>query len=166
MDYTRVESQTLQLYISISIFRTCVNSSSCLLSTEDELQAKAANQSQDAQAYIDQASNIATKASGSVVQVAQNFTACLLKYPLTGFIRCPLDVAASARDLTTAYTSAFSNIFTTGEKILSQIVSSLGAAFQSNLQSASAQFQDIGQNLQKCIEDAAANKTTAETTSE
>jgi hypothetical protein len=133
------------------------------LSTEDDLQAKAANQSQDAQAYIDQASTIAKQASGSVGQVAQNFTACILKNPFTGLIKCPLEVVASARDLATGYTSAFANIFSTGEKIISEIASSLGAAFQTNLQSASAQFKDIGDNLQKCVQDATANKTTAET---
>jgi hypothetical protein len=136
------------------------------LFAEDELQAKAANRSDEAKAYVDQASTIAKQASSSVGQVALNFTTCLIKNPITGFIKCPIEVATSARDLVSGYSSAFSNIFSSGESIISQIASSLGAAFQSNLDTASAQFKDIGENVQKCVQEAAANATTAETSSE
>lgn len=137
------------------------------LFTEDEIQAKAASSSEDAKAYADQAGSIATQASNSVAQVALNFTACLIKNPITGFIKCPLEVAAKARDLATAYTSAFSNILTSGESIISQFVSNLGASFESNLQSASEQIKSISDDVQKCVQEvaAAANKT-AETSSQ
>jgi hypothetical protein len=131
------------------------------LFTEDEIQAKAANQSESAKAYADQASSLASKASTSVLQVAQNFTTCLAKNLILGFIKCPIEVATAARDLASGYTSTFTNIFSSGESVISQIASSLGASFESTLQSASAQFQDISANVQKCVQDAAANRTTA-----
>ncbi|XP_023712267.1 uncharacterized protein LOC111867035 [Cryptotermes secundus] len=157
---------------SASQVKTCAQNgqqqaSAVINSTKDEIQAKAASSSEDAKAYADQASSLAKQASGSVGQVALNFTTCLVKNPLTGFIKCPLEVAAAARDLATAYTSAFSNILTSGESIISQFVSNLGASFESNLQSASAQIQSISEDVQKCVQEvaAAANKT-AETSSQ
>lgn len=136
------------------------------LFTEDEIQAKAASSSEDAKAYADQASSIAQQASSSVGQVALNFTTCLIKNPITGFIKCPLEVVASARDLATKYTSAFTDIFTSGESIISQFVSSLGASFESNLQSASEQIKSISEDAQKCVQEAAVANSTADTSSQ
>jgi hypothetical protein len=135
------------------------------LFTGDDIQAKAASQSQDAQAYIDQANSIGQQAATSVSQVAANYTACLRKNPIVGFVTCPFQSANLAKDLATQFTTALSNIFKTGESILSQISTNLASAFKSNLQNASEQFKDIGENLQKCIQDATANSTTADTSS-
>jgi hypothetical protein len=135
------------------------------LFTEEELQAKAADQSKEAKAYTEQASSLAKKVSSSVGQIALNFTTCLIANPITGFIKCPIEVATSARNLATIYSSSFSNIFSSGESIISQFASSLGASFQSNLQSASTQFKGISENVQKCVQEATANKTAPETSS-
>jgi hypothetical protein len=130
--------------------------------TEDDINAKAANKTQEGKAYVEQVNSVAQQASTSVLQVAQNFTACFLKNPITGFLKCPIEVVSSARDLATSYAATLSNIVKRGEAFLSDIVSSFRDVIGADLQNAGQKFKNIGDDLQKCIQTAAANNSSAD----
>jgi uncharacterized phage infection (PIP) family protein YhgE len=134
--------------------------------TDDDINAKAANKTQDGKAYVDQVNSVAQKASTSVIQVAQNFTSCILSNPFTGFLKCPLQVASSASDLAKGYATALSNLFQNGQSLITDIANSLGAAVKADLQNANDKFKNIEDNLKNCVQNATANSTAAEAPSE
>lgn len=133
---------------------------------EDDINAKAANKTQDGKAYVDQANSVAQQASTSVIQVAQNFTSCILNNILTGFVKCPLQVASSAGNLAKGYADALSNLFQNGQSLISDIANSLGAAIKADLQNANDKFKSIEDNLKNCVQNATANSTAADAPSE
>jgi hypothetical protein len=130
--------------------------------TDDEINAKAANKTQDGKAYVDQVNSVAQQASTSVIQVAQNFTSCIFNSPILGLLTCPRQVAKSAMDLATAYANTLTNLFERGTSLISEIANSLGSAIKVDLQNASDKFKNIEDNLKNCVQNATANSTAGE----
>jgi len=131
------------------------------LSTGNELNNRAANQSQNTQVYSNLGINLAKNFSDAATQVYKSYTTCVLNgIPFISLATCSVNFISSATRLVSTYTTTLKSLIETGEQTLTRVVGILRSEFQSVIQNAEAQYKNIVEEFQECAQQAVANSTT------
>jgi hypothetical protein len=130
------------LTVSVSLF------------TDTQIETQAANQSQAAQPYINQTKAVGEQALDIAKQIGANYTACTKGNFLLYFTCLPTAIS-KAISTASSFGSSLNDIFTATLAAISQTGSSLASGFEANIKAATEQFKTIGEDLEKCIQDAA-----------
>ncbi|KDR17283.1 hypothetical protein L798_08849 [Zootermopsis nevadensis] len=126
-----------------------------------QLQAAVVSQSEDAQVYINKAKDIGKQVLETAEQIAVNLSVCRDKGIFTT-ITCLPNAIVKATVAASVFRSKLQEVLDSAQSSISQLASTLSSSVQTYTQNAAQQLNEISEDFNKCIENAAANSTSSE----